>query len=469
MSHNLSIIQAIHDPHLFRPLFKDLKTWAAWIVFLRALFGLAMNQEELSLYRQCTGRETPPTAPFREAWVPTGRRSGKSFVAALVAVFLACFKDYRPYLAPGERAVVGVIAADRQQAGVIFRYIRGFLNANPMLAKMVEAERAESIDLANQVTLQVMTCSYRSIRGPSYAAVIADEIAFWADDSTANPAAEVLRAVRPGMATMPNSLLLAISSPYARSGPLWTAFQDHHGKDDSDVLCWQAPTTTMNPTISQKLIDRDMAADPEAARSEWFAEFRSDLEAFLPIEAIQGVTVPGRYELPPMATVHYTAFMDPSGGRRDAATLCIGHRENGRVVVDLARRWKAPHDPGSVASDMAGVLRSYRIRRVTGDRYAGAWPEQEFLKHQIIYEPSLKDKSSLYLAFLPMVLSGQLELLDSKTLHNELRALERRTRKGGRDLVDHPPKGHDDLANSVAGLCSLLGAEVGRVPRVRWL
>ena len=34
---------------------------------------------------------------------------------------------------------------------------------------------------------------------------------------------------------------------------------------------------------------------------------------------------------------------------------------------------------------MAGVLKAYRVRRVTGDRYGGAWPEQEFLKHGISY------------------------------------------------------------------------------------
>ena len=106
---------------------------------------------------------------------------------------------------------------------------------------MMEAEKIESIDLANRVSIRVATCSFRSIRGFTAAAVICDEVAFWRADDGANPATEVLRALRPRLATIPDSLLLAISSPYARSGPLWQAFQDHHGKDDSDVLCWQAP------------------------------------------------------------------------------------------------------------------------------------------------------------------------------------------------------------------------------------
>jgi hypothetical protein len=464
----VNIIQAIHDKYLFKPLFRKITTWTAWFVFLKALFGLPMTKTDLALYRQCTGRETAPEQPFREAWVPTGVRSGKSFIAALVAVYLACFRDYRPHLAQGERAEILVIASDRTQAGVILRYVKGFLASNPMLSRLVEAERAESIDLNNRVTIRVATCSYRSIRGFTCAAVICDEVAFWADDSMANPATEVLRALRPRLATIPNSLLLAISSPYARSGPLWQAFQDHHGKDDSEVLCWRATTRTMNPTISQRLIDRDMALDPEAARSEWEAEFRSDLETFLPIEAIQAATVQGRYELPPMPGVTYTAFVDPSGGRKDAATLAIAHKERELAVVDLARRWKAPHDPSHVAADMAAVLKSYKVRKVSGDRYGGAWPETEFSKHGITYQPAEKDKSSIYLEFLPMILSGRVELVENKTLFNELQVLERRTRKGGRDLVDHPPRGQDDLANSVAGACVQIGGKVVR-PQVRWL
>jgi hypothetical protein len=48
--------------------------------------------------------------------------------------------------------------------------------------------------------------------------------------------------------------------------------------------------------------------------------------------------------------------------------------------------------------------------------------------------------------------------INSKHLMTELRQLERRARSAGRDLVDHPPRGTDDLANAVAGVCSRLGA-----------
>ncbi|MCX5888192.1 MAG: terminase family protein [Deltaproteobacteria bacterium] len=454
----VDIIQVINDRHLFRPLFKNLATWWSWMVFLKALFALAMNQEEQALYTQCTGRQAPPERPFQEVWAPTGRRSGKSFVAALVAVFLACFTDYRKYLAPGERAYILIIAADRQQAGVILRYVKGFLASNKMLSKLVEAERAEAVDLTNRVTIQVATCSYRSIRGFTVVAAICDEIAFWrSEENSANPANEVLRAVRPSLATIPDSLLLCISSPWARTGPLWQAMNKHHGRDDSDVMVWNAATRVMNPTIKQRVIDRDMEEDPAMAANEWQAIFRSDLESFISLEALEAAMVQGRLELPPVHPIPYRAFVDPSGGRRDAATLAIAHLDKGRVVLDVARAWRAPHDPAQVVQEMAAVLKVYGVHQVVGDRYAGEWPRQEFMKHRITYQTADKDKSSLYLDFLPLVLSQRVELLDLKHLKNELVSLERRARSAGRDLVDHPPRGHDDLANAVAGVCSGLG------------
>jgi hypothetical protein len=327
-----------------------------------------------------------------------------------------------------------------------------------MLAAMIESEKTESIDLNNLVTIAVMTCSYKAVRGFTAAEVICDEIAFWRADDGRNPASEVLRALRPAMGTIPGALLVAISSPYARSGPLYDMFSKHHGKDESDVLCWQAATTIMNPTINQELIDREMALDPESARAEWYGEFRADLEAFIPEEAINAITIQGRYELPAQSNITYTAFVDPSGGRKDAASLSIAHiTKDAKVILDIARSLKSPHDPAMVVSEQAEILKAYRIKKIIGDRYAGAWPEQEYRKYNITYQAAEKDKSGLYLDFLPLALSGSVELLDNKQLFTELRSLERRTRKGGRDLVDHPPKGHDDLVNSVAGVCVQLG------------
>ena len=140
----VTILDAIDDPKLFAPWFRK-STWTAWRTFLAALFALPMNAEQLELYQQCTGRTKAPTTPATEGWLICGRRGGKSFIMALVAVYLATFKSYREHLAPGERATVLVVAVDRRQARVVLRFIRGMLTGIPMLKRMIEREAAECI------------------------------------------------------------------------------------------------------------------------------------------------------------------------------------------------------------------------------------------------------------------------------------------------------------------------------------
>ena len=96
----MNILQTCLDPKVFGCHFRNKDTWAAWFAFLSALFGLDLRPHSLDIYRRCTKREEPPTGPAREAWLVCGRRSGKSFILALTAVFLACFRDWRPYLGP---------------------------------------------------------------------------------------------------------------------------------------------------------------------------------------------------------------------------------------------------------------------------------------------------------------------------------------------------------------------------------
>src|SRR6516165_8250361 len=122
----------------------------AWLVFLAALFGLPLDQEQAEIWRGCTGRDALPSKAFAEAWLVCGRRSGKSFMMALIGVFLACFRDYRPFLGAGEKATVMIVAADRKQARVVLRFVRGLLSV-PVLARRIVADRSEELELEGDV------------------------------------------------------------------------------------------------------------------------------------------------------------------------------------------------------------------------------------------------------------------------------------------------------------------------------
>jgi hypothetical protein len=451
----ITIIEACQDPDVFGPWFRDRLTWAAWFVFLRVLFGLGLDDAGLATFRECTGRTAPRPGGYLEATLVVGRRGGKSLVLALIAAFLAAFYDWSSYLTGGERGTIMIIATDRRQASTIFKYLRGMLGI-PLLAGMIQRETSDTIDLSNSITIEIQTANFRTIRGRTVVAALADELAFWMGDDSANPDSEIIGALRPAMATVPGALMLKASSPYSRRGVLWNDHRKHFGNDDSLTLVWQASTRTMNPSVPQSFIDSAAEDDPSAAAAEYGAQFRSDVESFISREAIQAVTSIGVFERSHISGQRYYAFNDPSGGSSDSMTLAIAHLQQinseKTVVVDAIREVRAPFSPESVVDEFARLLKTYGITTVRGDRYAGEWPRERFRMHGIAYEVSDKSKSDIYRDFLPIVNSRQCDLLDHPRLFGQLVSLERRTARGGRDSIDHPPGSHDDIANSVAGV-----------------
>ena len=462
----MNIVQALDDPRIFRSVIKGHSTWGVWRGFLKALFGLPMDEAEAAMFRDCTKRETLPTSVFGAAWLVCGRRGGKSFALALIAVFLACFKDYTPHLAMGERATIVIIAADRKQARVIFRYVRGIMDAVPALRALVEGETAEELRLKTPVNIEVMTASSRTVRGYAIPVALLDEVAFWSVEGASDADTDIIGALRQAMKQFPGAMLLGASSPYARRGALWENYKAHHGQDASRTLVWQAATWRMNPTISRADLEPEFQADPARAAAEYEALFRTDVETFVSREVVEDAVVEKRYELPPVAGISYTAFVDPSGGSVDSMTLGIAHAEkDGRAVLDAIRVRKPPFSPEAVVGEFCDLLKAYGVRKVTGDRYAGEFAREPFRKAGISYE--LTDRlsaSDVFRECLPLLNSGKVELLDHPRLQAELIALERRTSRNGKDNIGHPPSGHDDIAVAACG--ALLLASGVKAPLV---
>jgi len=437
-------------------------TWAPARCVLKAAFALPLTPDEEQFCRAHTRRTTPPATPVAESWLVAGRRGGKSRLAALVAFYLGIrFAPSR--LAPGELGMVPIIAADRKQARVTFSYLRALCRLE-VFRPYVHRVLKETVELRTGVNIETHTASFRTIRGYTVPAAVLDEIAFWNDEG-ANPDSEILDALRPGMATVPDALLWAISSPYARRGELFTTYERYYGADDPHVLVWNCDTRSLNPTVPERVIARAFADDPIAAASEYGQDgrvvFRHDVEAFLDPAAIEAVTMVGRRELPPLADTAYAGFVDPSGGSQDSFTVAIAHADDaGRGVLDVVRERRPPFSPDAVVAEYATLLRAYGLTDVVGDRYAGEWPREAFRNHGIRYLPSERVKSDLYREIVAPVNAGRVELLDLPTLRAQLVGLERRVARGGKDSIDHTPGGRDDVANAAVGAVTLVVSEL---------
>ncbi|MBB4206427.1 hypothetical protein [Roseinatronobacter bogoriensis] len=459
----IDIRQAMTDPALFGPVFGG-ESFSAWRALLAAFDGLELDATELDTFKALTGRTETPQGAFLELWLAIGRRGGKSHAAAFLAVYLAAFQDYRAKLAPGEVATVMVIAADRKQARAVMRYTSGLVNENPMLRRMVERENSEQIELNNRCVIEITTASHRSVRGYTLAACICDEIAFWHIEGS-SPDREIIAAIRPALATL-GGRLIALSSPYAKRGVLWDTFKRAYGDDsESRVLVAQAPSRTMNPLLPRRVVDDAMKDDSARACAEYLAMFRSDIASFVDPQVIEAATRPKPLELPAQIGTRYVAFVDPSGGGRDEFSMAIAHAEKDGAVIDLVTGRRG--SPAETVAEFVPILKRYNITRVTGDKYAGRWPRDEFAKHGIQYQVAELDRSGLYIELLAAMNSGRVEIPPCQTTLRQLAGLERRTGRA-KDIIDHPPGSHDDRANAIAGVTVLTGAKVAQ-PRVRSL
>jgi len=465
----MNIVEAIQEPKLFRPFLADkdgeLDTWRPWMTALRVIYGLPTTRSRHDLIRQCTGRDPGllPSSGFNTVLLLTGRRSGKSRIAATIGAYEAVLAGHEKKLSKGERGVVAICAPTKSQGRIVKDYLRAIL-ATPVLKPEVSSETKDGFHLRNGIRIEILAGDFRTVRGYSNACVIIDEAAFFGvdDDAKIKSDTELVRAIKPSLATL-GGKLIAISSPYARKGWTWKTYEKNWGNDYGTALVWNCPSRTLNPTLPQKVIDEAMAEDMQAARSEYLGEFRDDIAEFIPRAVIQGLVQEDRAELMPRDGVRYYAFCDVSGGRGDDAAVAIAHKQGRKVVLDLLRRYRPPFSPYEVCGKIAQQLKRYNIKRIVGDNYAAEFVAQAFAGCGLRYERAEKNKSQLYLELLPRLCSGEIELLDDETLINQLASLERRTRSGGKDVIDHPRGGHDDVANAVAGVCDVAFAAKSKV------
>src|SRR5271165_261154 len=286
---------ALGDPDLFGRVFPG-ESWSAWRVLLIAAMGEALTDDERAVFEALTGRPRGPAERVDELWAVIGRRGGKTRAGAVLAAYLAALCDHADKLAPGERAVLPILSASVWQAQKAFGFLAGIFDAVPALSAMVIGRTSETIALSNGVDIECRPASYRTIRGVTAVAIVADEVAFWRTENSLNPDKEILDAARPSLATT-SGPLIAISSPYGKRGELWNAFRRDFGAEgDPLILIARAPSRTVNPTLPARVVERAYERDPVAARAEYDAEFRTDVAAFLDLAVVEaavdhGVTV----------------------------------------------------------------------------------------------------------------------------------------------------------------------------------
>jgi hypothetical protein len=456
----------MRDPRLLGGPFRAPSFWT-WFCVAKLLSGEPLDEREAELFRQCTGRTKLPEGPVKHLAFLSGRRSGKDRFMSAVAIYRAALAaSWRELLSAGEQGVVLLLGGDKKQARILRQYCAGLLEA-PLLAARVTRTTEERVEFANGAVLEVATNDPNLVRGRSAIAVLATETCFWkTDGASAASDEEVIAAAEPSMAMIPDGGLMVMSSSVNRkTGYMYRQFKELHGNDDAEEICWLSTSATMNPALPAKVVEKALQKDPPRAKAEYLSIWREDSSDFIQMDILESATDFGVRERAPIPGIQYSAFFDgASGTGKDASSICISHRENGVVVIDFLRERLPRFIPAQVVREYAEILKIYGVTTITGDRWASGWNASEWQRAGISYRPSQLTKSDLYLACLPMLLSGQVRLLDNEKMRQQFVGLVRKVHFGGRESVDDSgaASANDDLSNCCAG-AMVLAAKV-KVP-----
>jgi hypothetical protein len=292
-----------------------------------------------------------------------------------------------------------------------------------------------------------------NLRGFTALTVLIDEAAFLRTDDYVNADTAVLTAARPSLLTSAGPLVM-ISSAYAKQGELYEHWVKYFGPNGPpDILVGYATSRDLNPSLPQEEIDRAIERDRVANEAEYLSIWRSDLEGFIAREIVEACV--GDYvELMPQPGITYRCGVDHASGidGGDSFAVAISHKTGDSILIDAVREVRPPFNPAIVVSEVVLPLcKNYDVHTVYADHYAVGFIENLVRSAGLHFEPTMKTRSELYLSPLtPLLNSRRITLPRNERLVNQICALERSVVRSGRDTVDHPRGGHDDVACAIA-------------------
>lgn len=374
----------------------------------------------------------------------SGIRAGKSLLVAALAVHWSQTCDVSR-LGPGEVARVSVVSLKVDLANVVFNHIVGNLQAQPKLrALLVEQPGTDSVLLRHpsgkHVEIKVVagTRAGASLVARWSAGCIFDEFTrmLGSEDGVVNyedSRAAVLARLLPG------AQIASIGSPWASTGPAYTRFLEHWGKQGvGQVTVVKAPGWAMNPVFwTPERCQKLKESNPDVYRTDCAAEFSSAEDAYYTAEEVARCMRPAGPPQVARQGADYFAAMDPAS-RGNGWTLALAHRDGNRLVVDLACEWRGsqsePLDPGAVLGEIKALLGHYGVRSVFSDQVMGdalrSLGRREGLHIVQVQSPQSKRVKG-YANLKTLLSAGQIELPCVAGLREDLLRVRRRVTPAG--------------------------------------
>lgn len=402
----------------------------------------------------------------RQLVLSVGRRGGKSSNLCKLAVCEALYGDHA--VPAGDVAMVALVSAGTTDAKARLRTIAAMLRA----LRIKHTQRKDDITLEGRpVAFRVFAASIAACSGFTSCMVLADEVSKWKDkDTGANPSTEVLAAIRPTAATLPNARIVLSSSPMGLTDAHHLAFELG---DTAQQMVAHAPTWIANPTVTE---DQTHALEPHY--STWSREYAAEPQAAISA-AFEVETIDRMFAVRPPVDRKGPRILvlDPSSLKKDAFTFGIvgwnhGPDEilrdhDGQIRVtpwgEPQRRANHVAIPSVLTFDRIGELASrsgdqvvdeiVAIARSAGVRTVVADQREELLLRAGIERRGLKYRALVWgnpskveavSSLRRWLADGRLSVPECEPLRRELLGFEEKLTPSGSPTFGARRGGHDD-------------------------
>jgi hypothetical protein len=415
---------------------------------------------------RCNIGEVVPGDQRREMVLSVGRRSGKTLITSCIVAYesykLLLKGNPQKYYGSSQSNVIQLIsvATDRDQAGLLYREASGHFTKcdffRPYTANSTQShatfQTPFDIDKHGsyknnpkaRYSLKVTfrSCVAKGLRGGANILVALDEVAHFGDSGQAS-ADSVYQAVEPSTRTFSKKdpedktipvgenegRIILISSPLGRQGLFYKQYRLGFGNNKAadNLLCVQAPTWEVNPTVPAETFVASYLKDPNVFFTEFGAEFSDRTRGWITdqkdlMDCVEENLRPKLRAAP--LQPHFMGIDIALVG--DASAVAVGHLDDeGKVVLDFVDQIQAGVGEyedlerlefDDVADWIVSICKRFYVVDGIFDQWAGVPMEQALKKRGLSQLQSVhftdRKNSEVYQNFKNLMLDRKMRLFN---------------------------------------------------------
>lgn len=434
---------------------------------------------EVEIYKFLTEKDYDPDSikniHINKIDLICGRRSGKTLLSAIIAIYCAISNNWKPYLKKTPFATVLIMSHSREFSDEVLEVIKSLIHNSPVLERLINKQGKQTSSTMNlktpwivdgkivysRVQIKVGAASSKTTRGIAACAVLCDEIAYWnLDENMKETDVKIIKAVRPATKQFGKlAMLIKLSSPGIKQGVLYNEYRmSREGTLPSSYAVFKGPSWLLNTILPKEEFVEEWQLDQDGFDTEYRANFTDSLSNFMSPELIELAKQSGVKFIAPDEgkDVKYFAAIDAAYKDDRFTFSLVGVREN-RVTQYVVKGWegnrKNPVKAHTVAQYIRNILKSFPVDYVASDQYSFQPLKEIFDQYDItLQEHPFNNtfKKKIYFNLKKLIHSQQIDLLDEEQQIKELKELVVEQSATGTIKIGHPAGGKDDYADSLA-------------------